>query len=114
MNILDRTQEIRIKTKKFGRYRFVSEKSKVSYEWLCKFAVGKITNPTVENIHKLEQFFFIKGTEELNKDYLAWWLENKILLEIQEEDNQTKIGRRFEDLNIKDRRKKVSVQPGNP
>lgn len=57
MTILESTEEIRAKAKEFGRYRYVAEKSGVSYEWLSKFAAGSIVNPTVENVHKLELFF---------------------------------------------------------
>ena len=57
MKIIEHTQEIRKMTKEFGRYRFVAEKSDVGYEWLCKFSVGKVKNPTIDKIHKLEEFF---------------------------------------------------------
>lgn len=57
MKILSHTAEIRDMTKKYGQYRYVADKSGVSYEWLCKFSVGKIKNPTIENVHKLELFF---------------------------------------------------------
>lgn len=76
MNILNRTQEIRDKTRSYGRYRFVADKSNVSYEWLCKFAVGKIINPTVENVYKLEQFFLNIEIEEINSASTNWYLEN--------------------------------------
>ncbi len=75
MEILEFTKITRDKIKLFGRYRYVSEKSGVSYEWLCKFAAGKITNPTIENISKLEVFLkshddssLIKNIDELSID----------------------------------------------
>lgn len=80
MNILDRTQEIRDMTKKFGRYRLVAEKSTVSYEWLCKFAVGKIINPTVDNVFKLEQFFLNNETNDLDAVCSDWYFENKMTI----------------------------------
>jgi hypothetical protein len=57
MTILERTEQLRQKAKQFGRYRFVSDQSGVGYEWLTKFASGKIENPRVDNIAALEKFF---------------------------------------------------------
>lgn len=65
MDILKITEEIRKRTKQFGRYRFVSKMSGVSYEWLVKFAVGKRPNPTIENVNKLE-LFFLKHDSDIN------------------------------------------------
>lgn len=57
MKILEYVNQIRDKSKSVGNYRLVSEKSGVSYHWLQKFAIGSISNPTIENIAKLESFF---------------------------------------------------------
>ena len=57
MEILDKVIDIRNLARNHGRYRVLSQKSGVSYEWLTKFANGKITNPTVGNVAKLEVFF---------------------------------------------------------
>jgi hypothetical protein len=57
MNILEFTKKVSKEAKRFGRYRYVAAESGVSYEWLTKFANGKIPNPTIENVHKLDQFF---------------------------------------------------------
>lgn len=65
MSILDTTEEIRIKANKYGQYRYVSKESGVGREWLCKFAVGAIPNPTVGNVAKLEAFF--KKTSTTNE-----------------------------------------------
>ena len=58
MNMIkDRANEIKIKAKSHRRYREVSEKTGVGYEWLVKFANDRIDNPGIENIAKLESFF---------------------------------------------------------
>ena len=57
MEILNKVKNVRDLAKEHGKYRILSEKSGVSYEWLTKFANGKITNPTVINVAKLESFF---------------------------------------------------------
>jgi predicted transcriptional regulator len=57
MNILQRTEEIRKKAQAYGQYRDVAEKSGVGYEWLAKFAAGKIKNPGVDKVSSLEDFF---------------------------------------------------------
>jgi transcriptional regulator with XRE-family HTH domain len=57
MNILQRTEEIRKKAQEYGQYRDVAEKSGVGYEWLTKFASGKIKNPGVDKVSSLEDFF---------------------------------------------------------
>jgi hypothetical protein len=57
MNILSRTDEVREKAKNYGRYRYVADQSGVGYEWLVKFATGKIPNPRVDNVSALEDFF---------------------------------------------------------
>jgi hypothetical protein len=56
-NIIERTNEIRDRAKKYGKYRHVSRESGVGYEWLVKFAAGKIGNPRVESVSALEDFF---------------------------------------------------------
>lgn len=67
MDIIKITENVRDKAKAFGRYRFVAGKSGVSYEWLVKFAVGKIPNPTIENINKLIVFFNDHDTSNSSK-----------------------------------------------
>jgi hypothetical protein len=57
MDIITKVEFIRDQVKGHGLYRVLAEKSGVSYEWLCKFAVGAINNPTVGNVAKLEKFF---------------------------------------------------------
>jgi hypothetical protein len=64
MDILDITEKIRKKARENGQYKHVSEISGVSKEWLCKFAVGAIPNPTVGNVAKLEAFFKRKSSDE--------------------------------------------------
>jgi len=73
MNIFDNVNLIRSRVREIGNYRLMSKKYGVSYEWLCKFSAGKITNPTIENISKLEAFLkshddssLVKNTEELS------------------------------------------------
>jgi hypothetical protein len=57
MGILERVNIIRSQVKQLGNYQLVAENSGVSYHWLNKFAVGKIVNPTIDNVAKLELFF---------------------------------------------------------
>lgn len=57
MKILDHVDSIRCKAKSYGNYSFVAEKAGVSFHWLQKFAIGRIENPTVENVAKIETFF---------------------------------------------------------
>lgn len=77
MNILSITEKIRSQTREFGKYRYVAEVSGVSYEWLVKFAVGKISNPTVENINKLEKFFHDQDFENKNAGYYKRRLDDR-------------------------------------
>lgn len=57
MDILNLSKKLQMTAKRYGRYRFVAEKSGVSYEWLAKFANGRIPNPGIESIDKLQKFF---------------------------------------------------------
>lgn len=57
MNILHHVNLLQIKAKTTGNYRATSEEAGLSYQWLAKFAQGKLPNPTVSNIAKLEVFF---------------------------------------------------------
>jgi hypothetical protein len=56
MNILERVETIRNELKAFGSPVVIAEQSGVTYAWLSKFLRGSITNPTVDNIGKLEAF----------------------------------------------------------
>jgi hypothetical protein len=71
MKILEHVNQIRSQIKSIGNYQIVADHSGVSYHWLNKFAVGKIPNPTVGNVAKLEIFLsknkklcFIKTANE--------------------------------------------------
>jgi len=64
MDIIDRTNEIKIYLKNSGDYRYVAQHTGVGYHWLVKFANGAIANPGVQNISKLDSFFKLK--EECN------------------------------------------------
>jgi hypothetical protein len=57
MSILSVTEKVRARAKSFGRYDYVAKESGVGYQWLTKFSVGSIKNPTVANVAKLERFF---------------------------------------------------------
>lgn len=57
MKILEQVNNIRIQVRTYGDYKYVSEKTGVTFHWLQKFACGIIKNPTVNNIAKLEDFF---------------------------------------------------------
>lgn len=63
MSILETTESVREEAKKYGNYRHVATVSGVGYQWLSKFAVGSIPNPTVNNVAKLEAFFKKKTAE---------------------------------------------------
>lgn len=57
MNIMQRVNKIKEQAAERGDYRIVAEQSGVTFHWLQKFAIGKIPNPGVKNIAKLEDFF---------------------------------------------------------
>lgn len=57
MKILKHVEIIRRKVKDTGGYKRMAELSGVSESWLAKFANGKIPNPTVDSIDKLEKVF---------------------------------------------------------
>ena len=57
MKILDHVNLIRTKAITVKNYRVVAARSGVGESWLAKFAAGKIQNPTLDNIAKLEVFF---------------------------------------------------------
>lgn len=57
MQILKLVSDIRVQVKNKGDYRTVAQESGVGYEWLAKFAVGAIKNPTIDNVSKLERYF---------------------------------------------------------
>jgi len=66
MNILNTVESIRSKAKQAGNYRRVSSECGVGYEWLAKFAVGAIKNPTVENVAKLEKHFTGSDNDQIS------------------------------------------------
>jgi hypothetical protein len=57
MTIIETTNQLRDAAKQHGKFREISRISGVSFPWLCKFAVGEITNPTINSVAKLERFF---------------------------------------------------------
>jgi transcriptional regulator with XRE-family HTH domain len=58
MTILDRIETIRTKGREAGKYLEHSRRIGVTYHWYSKFCQGKMKNPTIENISKVEEFFF--------------------------------------------------------
>jgi hypothetical protein len=58
MKIFDRVTQLRQLVKNSASLRHVSEQSGVTYAWVVKFSNGIIENPTVENVAKLESYFF--------------------------------------------------------
>lgn len=58
MKISERVKQIRKLVKEQASLRLLAEASGVSYAWVIKFSSGRISNPTVENIAKLESYFF--------------------------------------------------------
>lgn len=56
--IIDRVEQIKKKALSTRNYRVVADKCGVTYHWLQKFAIGEIPNPTIENVAKLESYFF--------------------------------------------------------
>lgn len=58
MKIFDRVNQLRELVKASSSLREISDASGVTYAWVVKFANGIIQNPTVENIDKLESYFF--------------------------------------------------------
>lgn len=61
MDILNHVSSIQKKVVDHGNYRILAEKSGVTYHWLCKFSAGKIKNPGVVGVAKLDEFFNGKG-----------------------------------------------------
>lgn len=57
MRIRDRVEIIRTKVREHGNYRVLAKNALVGYEWLTKFSVGVIKNPTVDNVARLEEYF---------------------------------------------------------
>ena len=57
MNIIQKTRHLQNRARQYGRARYVAQASNVGFEWLNKFVQGRIKNPGVENIGKLELFF---------------------------------------------------------
>lgn len=57
MKILELTEQLRSRVNAHGNMVVLAENSGVTYSWLTKFADGRITNPTVANLNKLENFF---------------------------------------------------------
>jgi len=57
MDILKITEHVRSQVVAYGKYSVIADESGVTYSWLTKFADGRITNPTIANIHKLQNFF---------------------------------------------------------
>ena len=58
MSISERVKQIRELVKEQSSLRILAETSGVSYAWVIKFSNGSIANPTIENIAKLEAYFF--------------------------------------------------------
>lgn len=57
MKVLEHVEVIRHRVKAQGDYVRMSGIAGVSDSWLVKFANGKIPNPTVDSIDKLEQIY---------------------------------------------------------
>jgi transcriptional regulator with XRE-family HTH domain len=57
MKILEHVEKLRHEAKTTGNYLRMSEKAGVSDSWLIKFANGKILNPTVDSVDKLERTY---------------------------------------------------------
>jgi hypothetical protein len=64
MNILSKTNHLRDRVRSHGNYRVLADQSGVKFDWLTKFARGKIPNPGVVSVSKLETFF---GEPEADK-----------------------------------------------
>jgi transcriptional regulator with XRE-family HTH domain len=61
MDISTLTEQLRGQAKSCNLVQ-LAEQSGVTYSWLTKFVDGRIQNPTVANLQKLERFF--KGKEK--------------------------------------------------
>lgn len=57
MTIIDTTNQLREAVKQHGKHKDISRLSGVNFHWLCKFATGEISNPTINNVAKVEAFF---------------------------------------------------------
>ncbi|WP_426994479.1 hypothetical protein [Methylomonas sp. CM2] len=64
MNIIQRVSQIQQKVAERGDYRIVAQESGVTFHWLQKFAIGKIPNPGVRNVAKLERYFLGVGGDD--------------------------------------------------
>jgi transcriptional regulator with XRE-family HTH domain len=56
MNISNLTEQLRDQAKSHNLVQ-LAEQSGVTYSWLTKFVDGRITNPTIANLQKLEKVF---------------------------------------------------------
>ncbi|WP_427501354.1 hypothetical protein ACQE3E_06535 [Methylomonas sp. MED-D] len=57
MNIIERVERLQALVAERGDYKTVAAESGVTFHWLQKFAIGKIPNPGVVNVAKLEAYF---------------------------------------------------------
>lgn len=57
MSIIETTNQLRDAVKQHGNHKEISRQSGVNFHWLCKFVTGEITNPTINNVAKIEEFF---------------------------------------------------------
>lgn len=58
MKILKHVETLKTMAAEHGDYRVLAEKTGVTYHWLQKFAIGVIDNPKINNVAKLESYFF--------------------------------------------------------
>ena len=68
MKILEHVEAIRLKAKLTGEYSKIADEAGVSDSWLTKFANGKIVNPTVDSIDKLERIYLQNELQQHNQD----------------------------------------------
>ena len=57
MSILETVSYLRSLVVQTGDYRSLADSTGVSYHWLQKFACGLMSNPTVQNLAKVEAYF---------------------------------------------------------
>lgn len=66
MKVIEHVDKLRFLAKSVGDYVRMSEVAGVSESWLAKFAQGKISNPTVDSINKLEKVYIEQNNDTTN------------------------------------------------
>ena len=62
MSIIETTNHLRKLVRSSNGIEKLAKEIGVTYSWLSKFSDGRIANPTVDNLAKVERFFIKKDS----------------------------------------------------